>query len=119
MRDKKSLTLRKYSHISAIILTATAFLSSGKEAAALTADDVLNRMNDDERFAYISGVVDGLAFARWTADKPDNAGMQCIYDWYYGGDTAVRETIQTWLTRHQDKPVDALVYVLTKRECGE
>lgn len=102
-----------------MILAAAAFLSSGKEAAALTAEDVLNRMNDDERFAYISGLVDGLAFARWTAEKPDNTGMQCIYDWYYGGNTAVRETIQTWLTRHQDKPVDALMYVLIKRECGE
>jgi hypothetical protein len=119
MSDKKLLTLRKYSHISAMILAAAAFLSSGKEAAALTAEEVLNRMSDEERFAYISGVVDGLAFARWTADQPDNTGMQCIYDWYYGGNAAVRETIQTWLTRHQDRPVDALMYVLIRRECGE
>ncbi len=102
-----------------MILAAAAFLSSGKDAAALTADDVLNRMNENERFAYISGVVDGLAFARWNADKPDSIGTQCIYDWYYGARTEVREIILTWLERHKDKPVDALMYVLIKQECGE
>jgi len=119
MRDRKSLRLRKYSHFSAIMLVAAAFLSSGKEAAALTADDVLNKMGADERFSYVSGVIDGLAYARWLSDRPDDTGMQCIYSWYYNGEAAKHQLIDTWFERHLDMPVDALLYVLIKRECGE
>lgn len=119
MRDRKSLTLRKYSHISAIMLIAAAFLSSGKEAAALTADDVLNKMNADQRHGYISGIVDGYAYARWLSDKPDKTGMQCVYGWYYNGQTEKWAVIEQWFERHLDKHVDALLYVLIKKECGE
>ena len=102
-----------------MILTAAAFLSSGRDAAALTADDVLNRMNADQRFGYISGVVEGLAFSRWLEDQPDSAGMNCIYDWYYQGDAERSNQIDGWLNRHLDRPVGALMHVLIRQECGD
>lgn len=119
MLDRKSLRLRKYSQLSAIILAGGLPALSGGGALALTADDVLNKMNVEERFAYVSGIVDGLAYARWLRDKPSDVGMQCIYGWYYAEDIGVRRTIQAWFERHVDKPVDALMYVLIKKECGE
>jgi hypothetical protein len=120
MRDKKLLTFRKYSHISAMILAAAAFLSSGKDAAALTADEVLDNMNADQWFGYVSGVVDGLATARWLQDRPNAEGMQCIYDWYVQRPPAeVLAEIETWFGRHRDQQAGVLLHVLINRECGE
>ncbi len=95
------------------------FASSGGAAHALTADDVLNKMSNDQQHGYISGMVDGLAYARWLQDKPDSTGMQCIYGWYYSGKKEKWALIHQWFERHLDKPVDALLYVLIKKECGE
>lgn len=116
---RNSLTLRKYSLISAIVLGVAILLSSGKEAAALTADEVLNRMNADQQVGYLAGLVDGLAYARWLTDKPNDVGMQCIYNWFYNEKTETLREINTWFERHLDKPVDALLYILIKKECGE
>jgi hypothetical protein len=45
--------------------------------------------------------------------------MQCINDWYFGGGKERSNLVNQWLGRHLDKPVNALLYVLIKRECGE
>ncbi len=103
-----------------MILTAAVFLSGGKEAAALTADEILNNMNSDQRFGYVSGVVDGLATARWVQDRPNAVGMQCIYDWYLQRPAAdVLAEIEIWFERHRDQQAGILIHVLINRECGE
>lgn len=105
-----------------IAIAATAAIGltiSPYQAMALTANEVLTNMESGERFSYVSGIVDGLAYARWLAERPNEEGMQCIYGWYYSNDDSVRARILTWLERHPDKPVDALMYVLIKKECGE
>ena len=94
-------------------------LTSGSTAQALTADEVMNKMSDEQRHGYVSGIVDGFAFARWQADKPEKTGMQCIYDWYYSGEIETKRNIYAWFERHLDKNADALMYVLVKKECGE
>ncbi|MBM1567729.1 hypothetical protein [Sulfitobacter mediterraneus] len=119
MQDKNSLRLRKYSHISAMILAGGMNVSLSGMAQALTADEVLNKMSDDQRHGYISGIVDGYAYARWLSDRPDNTGSQCIYTWYYDGGAKKWRQIHQWFERHLDKPVDALLHVLIKKECGE
>ena len=88
------------------------------EANALTADDVLNKMNSDQRTSYVAGVVGGLAQARWIKDKPDSAGMKCINDWFYNGQRKKWDQIRVWFSRHPKKPANALLYVLIKKECG-
>jgi len=85
----------------------------------LTADDVMNKMSATERNAHIAGIVGGLAYARFLRDRPDETGMSCIYDWYYASDAARLGQITQWFERHPDKPVEPLLYVLIKRECGE
>lgn len=87
--------------------------------AALTAKDVLNKMNDDERFSYLAGIADGLAQARWMKDKPDDTGMKCIYDWYYKGGKRKFNQVYGLLELHPEKPTNAIMYVLIKKECGE
>jgi len=119
MRCVKQAKLTSSSSFFAMILAAALSLSFARETAALPAEDVLNTMSQDQRHGYISGIVDGLAFARWLADRPDATGMQCIYDWYYDGGTEKWALITQWLERHLERPVDALMYVLIERECGD
>ena len=112
-------TLRIYKQFSLIMVILVAGVIYGKVAFALTADEVLNKMNFDERHGYLAGVIEGLAQARWVADKPDDAGYNCIYDWYYKGGKEREELVNTWLNRHPDKSASGLIYVLVKKECGD
>ena len=102
-----------------MILTAAMMVASATDAAALTADDLLNKMSVDERVAYIAGVVGGLAYSRFLRDRPDQTGMSCVYDWYYTGREARHRQINQWFERHLDKPAEPLLYVLIEKECGE
>ena len=95
------------------------FLLLGGSAQALTADDVLNKMSGEEQHSFVAGVVGGFAYARYLRDKPDQSGMSCIYDWYYGAAAGRWEEINQWFERHLDQPVEPLLYVLIERECGE
>ena len=89
------------------------------QAQNLNAGFVLEQMNVDQRVSYISGVVEGLAYARFLKDRPDEEGMSCIYNWYKDGDIEQWRQIQSWFERHQEQTVGVLLYVLIKRECGE
>ena len=95
-----------------------AALGSADAARAQTAGDVLDKMPAEQQASYIAGVIEGLAYARFLRDRPDETGMQCIYDWYYGSGAEKWGQIEQWFRRHADKPVGALVHVLTERECG-
>ena len=91
------------------------------QATELNAGFVLDQMNADQRVSYVAGVVEGLAYARFLKDRPDDTGMMCVYDWYsiHGTDEARWNRIKTWLRRHEDKPVGVLMHTLIKQECGE
>ena len=91
----------------------------GAQAKNLDAGFVLNKMDDKQRYGFVSGVVEGLAYARFLRDRPHEEGMICITDWYYGGGVEVWKKIERWLARHPDKPVGVLLYVLVKKKCGE
>ena len=55
-------------------------------SGALTVAETRNNMSPDERFAYVGGVVEGLAFARWIADNRNTEGRDCILNWYFAND---------------------------------
>ncbi len=112
------LILSKYQQLSVIILIMLIAGANISNASELNAGAVMNKMNADERFGYLSGVIEGLAYSRWLRDKPDSTGMSCIYNWYYKGGKKNTGRLDTWLNRHPDKPVGALMYVLIKKECG-
>ena len=117
--SQKKLTLSKSSSLFGMLLGIMFNGLLPEKAAALTANDVLNKMSSAEQTAYISGVVEGLAQARWIKDKPDQSGMTCIYNWYYKGEKDVDRRLNVWFEKHPDKPANALLYVLIKKECGE
>lgn len=117
MLGRKALKLSKYLPNSAIIWVSAMAGFAGIDANAQTAGDVLNRMTDDERFAYVTGVIEGLAAARWAAEQPDSSGMACIYDWYFADNDEKRLLILTWLENNPEQRVGFLMHVLTQREC--
>jgi len=89
-------------------------------ASEFNADVVMNEFSKEQRVNYMIGLVDGLAYARWQRDKPSNVGMKCIYDWYYKDNSALwKNTLAPVFKRYKDKPATAIIYVLTKKECGE
>lgn len=118
MLPNKVLNLRKYQQLSLIILVCIISFSGAARAKNLNADFVLKEMSTDERVGYISGVVEGLAYARFLRDRPSEKGMNCVYGWYGNGGAKQWKQIQSWFERHPDKPVGALLYVLIKKECG-
>ena len=118
MPIKYWLTLSKSSRISAILLAMTITSFQAAETWAFTDDEVANKMTPKERGTYLAGVVDGLAQARFVKDKPQQAGMQCILNWFYKGGEMNNRRIDTFLARHPDKPASALIHVLVKKECG-
>ncbi|MEO1748334.1 MAG: hypothetical protein AAFR27_06910 [Pseudomonadota bacterium] len=94
-------------------------LKTTSPAFAFTANEVVNEMSEQDRRTYLAGLVDGLAQGRWIKDKPDTAGVQCVYNWYYQGGEAVHTTINQWFSRHLDTEANGLLYILIKQECGE
>ncbi|CUH99080.1 hypothetical protein PHA8399_01196 [Leisingera aquaemixtae] len=80
----------------------------------------MENMSAEEQNAYISGVVEGLAFARWLADERDETGMQCIWNWYLHSDQRARFNAQMdWFEKHPEQQVSTLMYALIREECGE
>lgn len=93
---------------------------AAEDAQALTAGEALKNMNDDQWFGYVSGVVDGLATARWLVERPDPSGMQCIYDWYTKRPPRkVIAEVEQWFERHPSQQAGILLHVLIDEECSK
>ena len=74
-------------------------------------------MTPDERHAYVAGIVEGLAYARYAADAKQVAGMKCIYGWFYDSPDTT-ETVYAAFRRYPDYPPGAVVAALVKRKCN-
>lgn len=90
----------------------------------MTAGVVLERMPSKELLVYISGIIEGLAYARFRKDtiaagENDETGMNCIYDWFYGDDMASFGTIEAAFRRYADHYPSVLLGAMIKQECGE
>ena len=94
-------------------------ISSGP-ASALTVEEIRANLTTQEQTHYVTGVVEGLAFARWIAENRDATGMNCIWGWYLGDDQrAVFEAQMAMFDKHPDQQVSTLMYALIREECGE
>ena len=118
MLSENRKNLSKYKYLIGIIIPIVFGAAGAAQAQQLNAGFVLNKMSSKESGAYISGIIEGLAYSRYLRDKPSETGMQCIYDWYYGGN-GQGKAIWPLLKRHEDKPVGVLLQVLIKKQCGE
>lgn len=105
--------MRLKATLSAAALAGWFFLPS--PAAAITAEDVLDKMSSDESTGYIYGSMETAAFLSHLQGKSERS--ECITDWYHdkGG---VKQIIDT-LHRFKDRQAQPIIYALIKRACGE
>jgi hypothetical protein len=93
-----------------------AILLAATPAFAITAGDFLDRMNSDERTAYLPGAIEMAMYAA-SADEKSNAKASCIERWYYGGEGQAQRTIIATFERYKDQPAVGLLRVLINRAC--
>jgi hypothetical protein len=94
---------------------AMAILLAAVPAFAITGGDVIDRMNKDERAAYLEGAIE---MAMWTAsaDEKNNAKAECIEKWYFRNDATMR-TIFATFEKYKDQPAIGLLRALINRAC--
>ena len=82
----------------------------------LTTGVVMERMDNTERFAYIAGLVEGLAYARYVRDGQQTEGMACINNWFYRREGAV-DQVYVAFGEFPDYPPGAVMSVLLDQVC--
>jgi hypothetical protein len=113
-----------YLHILRPILSAAVFfgclpeLARPANATEFTAGVVMEKMTAEQRYSFVAGVVEGLAYARFASDGKDTTGMKCIYGWFYD-DPKVTDLIYAAFQKYPDFTPGAVVAALAKRKCGQ
>lgn len=114
MSDRR--TSRRNGYISAIL----ALLPFTGPAAAtdLTASVVMEKMEAGQRSSYVAGVVEGLAYARFSRDGKKTEGMKCIYDWFYEKPETLK-LIYAAFGQYPGYTPGAIIGALAKKSCGD
>jgi hypothetical protein len=86
-------------------------------ARAITARDVTEKMSKEDRYNYLTGLIDMRAFQ--AGQSGDTAFSKCVNDAYYrdkdgGAWVAVLESLQ----KFPDRQAATIVFLLTQKMCG-
>lgn len=102
-----------------VCLVAGAPLSVAQEPD-LSAHRILSKMSHEERYPFVAGIVEGIAFHRYTVGNKDKAAMDCVYDWFYKGHSGQRtiDVIYAAFGQYPDYPPAAIVEALARKKCG-
>lgn len=87
------------------------------EAAEFTAGIVVTKMAEADRYPFISGIIEGLAYARYKKDADDTKGMKCIYNWFYETKGRTEEILETF-KKFPDYTAGAVMAAMVEKECG-
>ena len=85
-------------------------------ATDFTARVVMEKMPAEQRFPFISGIIEGTAYARYLRDDKRTDGMLCIYNWFYQDPKAI-ELIYAALDKFGDYTPGAVVGTLADQHC--
>lgn len=90
------------------------------QEADLSKHKMMSRMTPEERYSFIAGIVEGIAYHRYTAGDKDSAAMNCVYDWFYKGSDGERtiDVIYAAFGKYPDYPPAAVVAALANRKCA-
>jgi hypothetical protein len=86
-------------------------------AEDFTAGTVMQKMSAQERYPYLAGVVEGLAFSRYMQDGKKTDGMKCIYDWFYDKPDNLN-LIYAAMGKYPSFTPGAIIGALVKKDCG-
>jgi hypothetical protein len=107
------------------IAAASISLATGSpvSAADLTAGLIVKEMPPNEFVAYVTGMVEGMAYARFRKDtmaagEKVQTGSDCIRNWYHR-DTNTITTISDTFRKYPDYTPWVVLGVMLKQECGE
>lgn len=84
-------------------------------SAAVTAGDFLDRLNADQRRAFIEGALEMLTQELALAGQRENAVS--VMKWYFEGD-GPRQVVAVF-GNHRDLPAAAIVRTLARRVCQQ
>ncbi len=98
-------------------LWATLILTGAlSPAAAVTAGDVMDRMEPRESHGFIGGAVDMASHLYALGGDIEKAN--CTNEWmFHSGDSALRE-IHAFFDTHKDRDAVAILAILIERHCG-
>ena len=119
MSGKTSLTLTKPAPYVGLILAMIINGLQENPAHALSGEDVLTKLDTDAQYHYVSGILQGLGYARFLQDRPDEKGLVCIQDWLIDGGVDRWEIAKQWLEHHKEKPTSVIIYAMVRQDCGE
>lgn len=99
-------------------------MGGGAAAEVMNAGYVVEKMETKEQFAYISGIVEGMAYARFRKDtiaagSKDERGSNCIYDWYHTDSRKTHASIFATFRNNPEQLPTVIIALMIKRECGE
>lgn len=86
-------------------------------ATDFTAGVVMTNMEPEHRFPYVTGIVEGLAYARYQRDGKEVVGMKCIYDWGMKAETV--QKIYDAFNAFPEYTPGAVVAAMAEKECGK
>ena len=93
---------------------ATAMEASATE---FTAGVVMGKMAGGERYTFVSGIIEGLAYARFLRDGKNEEGMRCILDWFHGNNKVAMDDIEMLFAKYPAYPPAPIVSTLIERKC--
>lgn len=109
----------------AAITASIISLATGAQATAtdLTAGVILKEMPSKEFVAYVTGMVEGMAYGRFRKDtlaagQKVETGMQCIRDWFHG-DAKTILAVEDAFRKYADYTPWVVLGAMVKKECGE
>ena len=91
--------------------------SAGNAQTAMTAGVVMEKMPALERLAFVAGIVEGLAYARYAKDGKKTEGMGCVYRWFYDKKDRIDDIYQAF-NRFKEHLPGAVVAAMVAKECG-
>ena len=77
----------------------------------------MTKMSANDRYPFVSGIVEGLAHARYIRDGKKTAGRACIYAWFYD-DKATLQKIYEGFRRYPNALPGQVVGTLAAVKCG-
>ena len=85
-------------------------------AHAVTSEDVMNRMNDEERSAFIAWAIEMAALMFHL--QGDREKASCIMEWFFENGDGPQQVVQA-LIHFSDRPSHPVMLTLINRTCGE
>lgn len=107
------------SAIAGVIMPAMISVAIADETGRIR-NNKMETMSPGERYTFIAGMVEGIAFHRYTVGDKDTAAMNCVYDWFYKGHNGQKtiDVIFAALGEYPDYPPVAVIAALANRKCA-